>query len=164
MSRKTLILYASQYGYGAECANQLRSLMPEEVTLVDLTKATNPELDGYDTIIVGGSVYMGKAMRQTIDFCAANESALLQRKLGLFLCCGLPQNVEQSFAASFSEPLRKHATVSGCFGGELRLGKMKPMHKMIANMMQKAGGKSGIEPPKPNPKAINEFASAMQSN
>ena len=160
----TLIVYASQYGFGEECAKKLCALAVEEATLVDLTREGMPSLNGFDTVIVGGSVYMGKAMRQTIDFCAANESTLLQKKLGLFLCCGLPQNFEQSLAASFSEPLRKHATASGCFGGELRLGKIKPMHKMIANMMQKAGGKSGIEPPKANPEAIVVFASAMQNN
>ena len=159
----TLIVYASQYGYGAECANQLHALLPGGATLVDLTKATKVDLNGYDTVIVGGSVYMGKAMRQTIDFCAANESVLQQKKLGLFLCCGLPQNFDQSLAASFSEPLRKHATASGCFGGELRLSKMKPMHKMISNMMQKAGGKSGIEAPKPDPEAISVFACAIQN-
>ena len=160
----TLIVYASQYGYGEECAKKLRTLTSDETTLVDLAKEGKPNLNGFDTVIVGGSVYMGKAMRQTIDFCAANKSALLQKKLGLYLCCGLPLNFDQSFAASFSEPLRKHATASGCFGGELRLSKMKPMHKMIASMMQKAGGKSGIEPPKPNFEAIEVFASAMQNN
>lgn len=160
----TLIVYASQYGYGEECAKKLRTFTSDGATLVDLTKEGMPSLNGFDTVIIGGSVYMGKAMRQTIDFCAANESALLQKKLGLYLCCGLPLNFDQSFAASFSEPLRKHATASGCFGGELRLNKMKPMHKMIASMMQKAGGKSGIEPPKPNLEAIEVFASAMQNN
>ena len=160
----TLIVYASQYGYGEDCAKKLRTLAAEEATLVDLTREGMPSLSGFDTVIVGGSVYMGKAMRQTIDFCAANESTLLQKELGLFLCCGLPQNFGQSLAASFSEPLVKHATASSCFGGELRLGKMKPMHKMIANMMQKAGGKSGIEQPKPNLEAIEVFASAMQNN
>ena len=158
---KTLIAYASQYGYGAECAENLLAFTTGEVTLVDLTRQTPPKLEEFDTVIVGGSVYMGKAMKQATDFCTANETALLQKKLGLFLCCGLPQNAEQSYAASFSEALRKHAAAFGCFGGELRTSRMKPMHRMIANMMQKSGGKSGIEPPKPNMQAVEEFAKAM---
>ena len=158
---KTLIAYASQYGYGAECAEKLRALATGETTLVDLTRQTTVNLVEFDTVIVGGSVYMGKAMKQATDFCANHETALLQKKLGLFLCCGLPQNVEQSYAASFSEALRQHATALSCFGGELRTGRMKPMHRMIANMMQKSGGKNGIEPPKPNMQAIEDFAKSM---
>jgi len=64
-------------------------------------------------------------------------------------------------AASFPEPLRKHAKVAGCFGGELRTNRMKPMHKFIANMMQKAGAKDGVKPPEANPQAIADFARAM---
>jgi hypothetical protein len=40
---------------------------------------------------------------------------------------------------------------------------MKPMHKFIAGMMQKAGAKDGVEPPKANPQAIADFAAAMNA-
>ena len=159
----TLIVYATQYGFTADCAASLKQQLDGEVTLIDLAKQTMPNLTGYDAVAVGGSIYMGKVQAQVSAFCSEHESELLQKPLGLFLCCGLPQNLEQIMAASFPETLRKHAKASGCFGGELRTNRMKPMHKFIANMMQKAGAKDGIKPPEANPQAIADFARAMNA-
>ena len=158
-----LVLYGTQYGYTAECAAKLNAALSGDVTLVDLSKGTAPELGGFDTVIVGGSIYMGRVQAKVSEFCAAHEAELLQKPLGLFLCCGLPQNLQESMTNSFPEAVRKHAKAVGCFGGELRTARMKPMHKLIAGMMQKAGGKSGIEPPKPNPQAVLDFAAAMNA-
>jgi len=160
---KTLVLYATQYGYTADCAARLKAELVGDVTLVDLGKQSAPELGGYDAVIVGGSIYMGRVQAKVSVFCAAHEGELLQKTLGVFLCCGVPQSLEESLAASFPESLKKHAKAVGCFGGELRTARMKPMHKLIANMMQKAGGKSGIEPPKANPQAVLDFAAAMNA-
>jgi len=157
----TLIIYATQYGFTADCAANLKQQFNGEATLVDLAKQIVPSLAGYDAVIVGGSIYMGKVQPSVTAFCAEHESELLQKTVGLFLCCGLPKQLEQSMAASFPEMLRKHAKAAGCFGGELRMNRMKPMHKFIAGMMQKAGAKDGIEPPKANPQAIADFARAM---
>ncbi len=159
----TLIVYATQYGFTADCAASLKQQLNGEVTLIDLAKLTAPNLADYDAVAVGGSIYMGKVQSQVSAFCTAHESELLQKPLGLFLCCGLPQNLEQTMAASFPESLRKHAKTSGCFGGELRTNRMKPMHKFIANMMQKAGAKDGMKPPEANPQAIADFARAMNA-
>jgi len=159
----TLIVYATQYGFTADCAANLKQQLSGEVTLVDLTKQNAPNLANYDAVAVGGSIYMGKVQAQVSAFCAAHESELMQKPLGLFLCCGLPQNLEQTMAASFPESLRKHAKAAGCFGGELRTNRMKPMHKFIANMMQKAGAKDGVKPPEANPQAIADFARAMNA-
>jgi menaquinone-dependent protoporphyrinogen oxidase len=133
------------------------------VTLVDLGKQSAPDLKTFDAVIIGGSIYMGRVQAKVSEFCTAHEAELLQKPLGLFLCCGLPQNLQESLAASFPEAVRTHAKSIGCFGGELRTARMKPMHKLIAGVMQKAGGKSGIEPPKPNPQAVLDFAAAMNA-
>ncbi len=159
----TLIVYATQYGFTADCAAKLREKLSGETTVIDLTKQAAASLAGYDAVVVGGSIYMGKVQASVSAFCAANESELLQKPVGLFLCCGLPKQMEQSVAASFPETLRKHAKAIGCFGGELRTNCMKPMHKFIAGMMQKAGAKDGVEPPKANPQAILDFAAAMNA-
>ena len=48
----TLVLYGTQYGYTAECAAKLKAELSGDVTLVDLSKGTAPELGGFDTVIV----------------------------------------------------------------------------------------------------------------
>ena len=159
----TLIVYATQYGFTADCAAKLREQLSGETTMIDLTKQAAPNLADYDAVAVGGSIYMGKVQAQVSAFCAAHESELVQKPLGLFLCCGLPKQITQSMAASFPASLIQHAKTTGCFGGELRTSRMKPMHKLIAGMMQKAGAKDGIEPTKANPQAILDFAAAMNA-
>lgn len=159
----TLIVYATQYGFTADCAASLKQQLNGEVTLVDLTKQAAPNPADFDAVIVGGSIYMGKVQSSITDFCADYERELLQKTLGLFLCCGLPKQIQQSMAASFPSSLIPHAKATGCFGGELRANRMKPMHKFIAGMMQKAGAKDGVEPPKANPQAIADFAAAMNA-
>lgn len=160
----TLVLYATQYGYTADCAAKLKTELAGDVTLVELGKQSAPDLGGFDAVIVGGSIYMGRVQAQIAAFCAAHEGELLQKTLGLFLCCGIPQNLKESLAASFPAGLIEKAKAVGCFGGELRTARMKPMHKLVASMMQKAGGKSGIEPPKANPQAIVDFAKEMNES
>jgi menaquinone-dependent protoporphyrinogen oxidase len=158
---KTLILYGTQYGYTADCAGQLTNLLEGETTLVDLTRQSTPDLAGYDAVIIGGSIYMGKIQERVSGYCAAHAGELLQKRLGLFLCCGMPENLQQSLEASFPEALREKAAAIGCFGGELRTGRMKPVHRLIAKMMEKATAKDGIKPPEANPQAVKDFARAM---
>ena len=159
----TLIVYATQYGFTADCAAKLREQLSGETTMIDLAKQAAPNPMDYDAVIVGGSIYMGKAQSSVTDFCADYEGELLKKALGLFLCCGLPKQIQQSMAASFPESLIRHAKATGCFGGELRTSRMKPMHRFIANMMQKAGANDGIKPPEANPQAIADFARAMNA-
>lgn len=159
----TLVLYGTQYGYAAECAAKLKTELSGDVMLLDLNKQYAPDLKNFDTVIVGGSIYMSHIQAKVSEFCAAHEGELLRKTLGLFLCCGLPQNLQESLAASFPESMIKHAKAIGCFGGELRTARMKLAHKLIAKMMQKAGGKNGIEPPQADPQAVLDFAGAMNA-
>lgn len=160
---KTLILYGTQYGYTADCAKQLADLLEGETALIDLTRQGAPSLEGYDTVIVGGSIYMGKVQEQVSGYCAAHTGELLQKRLGLFLCCGLPENLSQTLANSFPEELRKTAKAIGCFGGELRKSRMKPMHKFISSVMEKANAKNGGTLPKADPQAVKNFAQALNA-
>ncbi len=41
----------------------------------------------YDVVLIGGSIYAGKMQRTVVSFCERNRAALLQRSVGIFLCC-----------------------------------------------------------------------------
>lgn len=160
---KTLILYGTQYGYTADCAKQLADLLDGETILIDLTRQEPPSLEGYDKVIVGGSIYMGKVQEQVSGYCASHAGELLQKRLGLFLCCGLPENLPQTLEISFPAELRKSAKAVGCFGGELRTNRMKPVHKLISKVMEKANAKNGGALPTADPQAVKDFAQAMNA-
>ena len=135
---KTLIIYASTYGYAKECADKLKEMIEGEVTASNRKTDQVPPLDGFDQVIIGGSIYMGQIQKKIKEYCTANLKPLLQKKVGLFLCCGLPENFEDTIKNCFPRELLEHAAVKECFGGELRIEKMNLAHKMIAGLMQRA--------------------------
>jgi len=133
---KTLIIYATKYGTTADCAALLKNKLSGEVTIADINK-TNPLLKGYDQIIIGGSVYIGKTAKKLRNFCTANAGELRNKKLGLFLCCALTDQAEQVFADSFPAELLKAAKAKGIFGSEARLDKMGFLDKTIIKAVTK---------------------------
>ncbi len=158
---KTLIVYGSTYSYAKECVKKLTGKLEGEVTVVNAMTEMIPGIKGFDQVIVGGSIYMGQIQKKVKEYCAVNASELGGKKLGLFLCCGLPENFEQAIKNSFPEKLLEKAAAKENFGGELRVEKMKFMHKMMTNMMLKASEKEGKQPPKAAPENILKLAEAM---
>ena len=156
-----MIVYGSTYGYAKECVRQLTGKLEGEVVAVNAMTGAIPSIKGFDQMIIGGSIYMGQIQKKVKEFCTVNASELGGKKLGLFLCCGLPENFEQSMKNSFPEKLLEKAAVKENFGGELRVGKMKFLHKMMTNMMLKASEKEGKQPPKAAPENILKLAEAM---
>lgn len=160
---KTLIVYGSTYGYARECAQRLAQALGGEVTAADADKERIPDISGFDAVIAGGSVYMGQVQKGVKKFCEDNAAELSGKRLGLFLCCGLPENFEQNAKNIFPEALREKAAAIECFGGELRTEKMKFMHRTISNMMKKTNEKEGKQDPKPMPENITKLAQIMNA-
>lgn len=134
---KTLIVYGTTYGYAQDCAHQLKALLAGDVEVADAESAAVIALTSYDQVIVGGSVYMGKVQKSVRHFCVQNQDALLEKRLGLFLCCGLPEDFTRNTEAAFPEPLRKRALSSECFGGRMDVSKMSFIHRTVAQLMAK---------------------------
>ena len=135
---KTLIVYASKYGCTADCADYLKAKLPGEVALIDINKANDPiELEAFDTIIIGGSVYIGKVSKKLRAFCESNLDALCQKNVGIFLCCALAGQVDEVLAANFPAALLKHAKTIKTFGSKARLEKMSLPDKMIVKAVTK---------------------------
>ena len=158
---KTLIVFGTTYGYAKESAQKLAEQLEGEVVLVNAMTGTIPSIKGFDSVIIGGSIYMGQIQKKIKEFCITNNEELSNKRLGLFLCCGLPENLEQSMKNAFPERLLEKAVDKECFGGELRINKMKFMHKMLTNMMLKATEKEGKAPAKPITENISKLAEAM---
>src|SRR5665648_937266 len=86
---KTLIIYASTYGYTKECVEKLKELIDGEVIITDIKKDDVPSSDEFDNIIIGGSIYMGQIHKKLKEYCTANLNLLLNKKIALFLCLSL---------------------------------------------------------------------------
>lgn len=135
---KTLIIYATKYGTTHTCATMLQKLLNEGADLQNLKQKRTVNLDDYETVILGGAVYAGRASTKLRKFCSANEQVLLTKKLGLFLCMmeegeGAIKQLKQCY----SQALREKAVVMDYFGGEFLFSKMGWVARKMIKMMSK---------------------------
>lgn len=140
-----LIAYSSKYGTVKECVrrlqNTLRNLSP---TVVDLDCETL-DLTQYDIVLLGTSVYFGKARPSFTRFLKENETALSQKALGLFFCCGLAHEHEYYQERIFSKKLRDSAFGIFYFGGVLKVEHPSLFDRLALHSMRSSIMESEIE-------------------
>ncbi len=155
---KTIIIYGSKYGNTEECVKILAEQLDGEVCFVNICNEQIQNVDYFDNIIIGGSIYMGQIQKKIKLFCSENKEILLTKRLALFLCCGLPENFMQSVKMAFQEELLTKSVATECFGGELRTTKMNFADKMITSLMKKATANEGKSEPMQIPGNIKKLA------
>ena len=133
---KVLIVYVSKSGTTAECAELLeRELHGTDVTLANLADGM-PETSGYDAVIAGSYVRFGKTDARFREFLSRSREDLLQRYLGLFLCCGEIQNLDDYVSRLIPAELRAHAFGIECFGGSLDLRRFRGIERFFVRMLR----------------------------
>jgi len=129
---KTLIAYSTTLGCTEQCASKLKDDLGEEVEMVRISRRRRYNLQQHDTIIVGGSIHEGMIQRSVHKFCESYLNILLQKQVGLFVCCMDPDANEQELIdRAFPPELVEHALASGFFGGELNIKKMNLLQKIM---------------------------------
>lgn len=134
---KTLIVYGSKYGFTEECALRLKDALGSNVVCVNLKKAKIENLESYQRILIGGSLYAGMIRKEVKVFCESHLPLLLSKEIGIFGSCGLPENFQQSINDNLPKELVAHAKCISCFGGEFRLSKMNFFEKTLVKMISK---------------------------
>lgn len=133
---KILIAYTSKNGTVRTCVERLcTSLNGLDVTAADLNMST-PNVADYDMVILGGAVHFGKWMPAMRDFIKDQYDALMQTKLGLFLCSGLAHEQEYYIEKLFSKELRDHAFQTLYFGGSLRKDGLPFFDKLVVRHLR----------------------------
>ncbi len=160
---KTLIIYGSIYGFAEQCAKDLAAKLGGHADVVNAGTGAPPSLDRYDAVILGGSIYMGQIQKKLKEYMDSHTAQLKTKKLGLFLCSGLPENLEQVFSQNFPRELLDRAATREHFGGVLDKSKMSLGHRMITKMMESAAKKEGKASPQPNPENIRKLVAAMMA-
>ena len=112
---KTLIIFASKNGATADLATRIGGHF--DAVTCDIKNIKEIQLDDFDRIIIGSPVYIGEINKALKKYISANESALLQKKLGLFLCGLQPKEKDIVFNKNFSPQILNHATVKSFLGG-----------------------------------------------
>ncbi len=129
---KTLIAYSTTLGCTEQCASKLKDDLGSGVEMVRIARRQKYTLEQYDTVIIGGSIHEGMIQRSVYKFCVNNLEILLQKQVGLFVCCMDPDaNEKELIDRAFPDELVGHALSSGFFGGELNIKKMNLLQKIM---------------------------------
>ena len=136
---KIAIIYSTKHGCTDKCAHTLANEIDTNTALINLELSTDANLSAFDTIIIGGSIHAGSINKKVENFIEKNHDKLLQKKLGLFLCCMFDgEKALEQFQNAYPETLRNKAIAHGLFGGEFDFDKMnffeKAIVKKVANV------------------------------
>ena len=149
---RILIAYAGKTGTTEKCAKRLCEKLTNATT-VDLNIQT-PDIDQFDTVIVGGAIRMGQLHKKAKKFIEQNAVRLQTKKTAYFLCCGSEGNSAELFSKNFPKDLLDRAVSYECFGGEMNVENMHGFDKFVAKMAAKASADKKLAPPKINDENI----------
>lgn len=159
---KTAIVYLSKHGTTEKVARMIRErLSSDTVTMIDLSKDEAPDLEQYERIVIGTSVYAGKVRKAFAKFCTdTNVSLFATRELGLFVC-GMEPNPEkqhEELENAFPERMKRHAKVKAFMGGEFLLDEMNFLERFVIKRIVK----TSVSISNIDIKAIDNFAEKLK--
>ncbi|MCF7949175.1 MAG: flavodoxin domain-containing protein [Spirochaetia bacterium] len=136
---KTLIAYAGRNGSTQKMAERIAGQIGSEAELVNLLKQPAPEMTEYDNVILGGSILAGVVPKPLQKFIKQQKETLLSKRVHIFLCCLMEEQIDQYFSRNFPEPLYSHAEHKVWLGGELVL---EDHNLIVRKMLKKITGTS----------------------
>jgi len=158
---KTLIVYASRFGYIKDCTVMLKEKISGQVDAIDILKQQPTMINKYDNILIGGSIKMGAIQKQITSFCVKNIEILLSKKIGIFIACAQIASKDIYIKESIPPRLVKHASDIKCFGGEYRNNKLNFFEKKMIGLLEKFAEQSNSERPGPIFENITTFANTF---
>lgn len=130
---KVIIIYATKYGSTEETAKRIRSQLGAGAELCNVMTGDVPPLDGFDTVVLGGSIYAGKLQKQMTGYVDRHLPELLRKRVGIFLCAA--QQTEETrlkeLETAFPAQLLQHACVKDVLGFAFDFQKMGFLEKAI---------------------------------
>jgi menaquinone-dependent protoporphyrinogen oxidase len=140
MRERLLIAYGSKHGSTAETADAIAGMLRERGLEVDVSEASRVKsLEGYDRVVVGGSIYMGRWHADARDFVKRFGAELSAIPVAIF-AMGPKTSEPDDLAASREQldaNLRKLPDVGAdpiaIFGGVINPAKLRfPFSRMPA--------------------------------
>jgi menaquinone-dependent protoporphyrinogen oxidase len=156
---KIAIIYVSKHGTTEKVAQEINNKIGNDKAQIFNLRANNKiDLTQFEQVIIGGSIHAGNIQNIVKDFCKNNMIELLEKRLGLFICCMYEEETAiKQLENAYPEILRKHATSLKIMGGEFLFDKMNFFEKMV---VKKVAGVKETES-KINQANIHSFVEEM---
>jgi menaquinone-dependent protoporphyrinogen oxidase len=144
MPRKIIVAYATRAGSTAEVAECVGKELSERGVEADVRPVKEVRsLDGYDSVVLGTAVRMGKPMPEVVKFVRVNRPWLAKIPVAAFSVSLImekdtPQN--RTTAAAYLDVLRKEVVLveEGMFAGKLDFSKLGFFTRFIMTRMVKS--------------------------
>ena len=128
---KVLLAYTSKNGSTASCVERLlKGLSGLDVTVCDLAEGL-PNAAEFDMVLVGAAVHHHRFPAPVRQFLREQKDVLMEKKLGLFLLCGIDEEQDYYKEKLFPIELRERAFEVSFFGGSLRYAGLKFWDKVF---------------------------------
>ena len=122
---RILLAYTSKNGSTDSCVGRLASgLSGLDVTVCDLAREL-PNAAEFDMVIVGAAVHHHRFPAPIKQFLREQKDILKEKKLGLFLLCGIAEEQVYYMEKLFPQELREVAFEISFWGGSLRYDGLK---------------------------------------
>ena len=150
---KTLIIYSSKHGTTKECCALVQQKLTHDSEIVSIEHNNTIDLSTVENVLIGSSVYAGKINKHLLKWINDHLNILTTKKLGIFLCCSIEEELDTYFNL-FPSALVQKSNLFYC-GGKIDL----EQHNFLVRLMLKKimGGKKSPELKKENITAIAEF-------
>ena len=133
----TLIVYGTKHGFTQKCVGLLKDKLSGNVVTVNLEKEVMPPLDGFDSVVVGSAVYVGKIQESVAKFIQNHQNELQQKPLALFLVAGNLDQMDVQMKAAFPESLLQHAAAVEHLGYAYNLKSLNFFERKIVQVIAK---------------------------
>lgn len=141
---KTLILYSSRYGTTKNCAENLKEILKGNTVIAEINSNVKMNMNKYDNIIIGASVYDGKIAKEVLEFLKDYKGMMQVKNSGVYLCSLDQRKEEKYFKKNISKDILKVIGVMSHFGGEAKYGNMKFTEKIKVKSLTKSLNNSEI--------------------
>jgi menaquinone-dependent protoporphyrinogen oxidase len=143
MSKKILVAYATRAGSTMEVADSLGKVIAESGCQVDVLPVKKVKsTEGYDAVVLGTAVRMGKIMPEIVSFTKKNKAKLGKLPVAAFVVCltmkdDTPEN--RKTVSAYLDPVKKEVGLAdeGLFAGKLDVAKLGFFSRFIMTKMVK---------------------------
>jgi menaquinone-dependent protoporphyrinogen oxidase len=129
---KTIVIFSTKHGSVENAVKLLKEKLGGEVTVINIMNEDPPELNEYENVILGGSIYVGKIQKQLSKYMEKHLSELLTKRIGLFICAAEREDIrEKELIDSFPKKLFEHSICKEIFGYEIHYEDMNFIEKKV---------------------------------
>ncbi len=143
---KILVTYATRAGSTFEVAARVAEVLRAAGATVDVKYVTAVhELEGYDAVVVGSSIRMGRWLPEAVAFVQAHRETLSHIPTAYFLVSGFLREDTpemQRKVLAYLDPVRKilEPTSIGMFAGKMDYSKVDWLDRSIAEAVSSSEG------------------------